>query len=109
MAQADIESVLKEKRVFAPPAEFSGQAHIVGAADAEQRARVAEENPEKFWEEVAAELEWFSPWRAVLEWKAPFAKWFVGATTNLSVNCLDRHVRSWRRNKAAIVWEGEPG
>ena len=109
MAQADIESVLKEKRVFAPPAEFSGQAHIVGAADAEQRARAAEENPEKFWEEVAAELEWFSPWRAVLEWKAPFAKWFVGATTNLAHNCIDRHLNTWRRNKAAIIWEGEPG
>jgi len=109
MAQADIESVLKEKRVFTPPAEFSGQAHIVGAADAEQRARAAEENPEKFWEEVAAELEWFSPWRAVLEWKAPFAKWFVGATTNLAHNCIDRHLNTWRRNKAAIIWEGEPG
>ena len=109
MPQADIESVLNERRVFPAPTAFSGAAHIGNPAEYEQRCRAAEENPEQFWAEIAGELEWSSPWRAVLEWKAPFAKWFVGATTNLSVNCLDRHVRSWRRNKAAIVWEGEPG
>ena len=109
MAQADIESVLKEQRVFTPPAEFSRRAHIVSAAEAEERARVAAEHPETFWAEVAVELEWFSPWRSVLEWKVPFAKWFVGATTNLAHNCIDRHLTAGRRNKAAIIWEGEPG
>jgi len=109
MAQADIESVLKETRVFAPPAEFSARAHIGNAADCERWTRLANEQPEQFWAEIARELDWFTPWNAVLEWKPPFAKWFVGATTNLSHNCLDRHLGSWRRNKAAIIWEGEPG
>ncbi len=108
MAQADIESVLNEKRVFAPSAEFSQRAHL-GTAEYERLSRLADEQPETFWADIAAELEWFTPWRAVLEWKAPFAKWFVGATTNLSYNCLDRHLTTWRRNKAAIIWEGEPG
>jgi acetyl-CoA synthetase len=109
MPQADIESVLKEKRVFPPPADFAARAHVGSAADYERWVRLAEENPEKFWADVAGELDWFTPWRTVLEWKAPFAKWFVGATTNLSHNCLDRHLTSGRRNKAAIIWEGEPG
>ena len=109
MPQADIESVLKEERIFAPAADFAAQAHVGSAADYERWTRLAEENPEKFWADVANELEWFSPWRTVLEWKAPFAKWFVGATTNLSHNCLDRHLTNGRRNKAAIIWEGEPG
>jgi acetyl-CoA synthetase len=108
MSQADIESVLKEQRLFPPPAGFSQRAHL-GAAEYERLSRLADEQPEAFWADIAAELEWFSPWRAVLEWKAPFAKWFVGATTNLSYNCLDRHLTTWRRNKAAIIWEGEPG
>jgi acetyl-CoA synthetase len=108
MPVADIESVLKEQRVFAPPAEFSRSARL-SAAEHERCNRLAESDPEQFWAEVAGELDWFAPWRAVLEWKAPFAKWFVGATTNLAHNCLDRHLRSWRRNKAAIIWEGEGG
>ena len=103
---ADIESVLKEGRVFPPPAEFSQRAHIGTAADYERWTRLAEEEPERFWSEIASELTWFSPWRSVLEWKAPFAKWFVGATTNVAYNCLDRHLTSWRRNKAALIWEG---
>ena len=109
MAQADIESVLNEKRVFPPPSAFSARAHVGAMAEYERLSRLAEENPDKFWADIAAELDWFSPWRTVLEWKAPFAKWFVGATTNLSHNCLDRHLTSARRNKAAIIWEGEPG
>ncbi len=109
MAQADIESVLNEQRVFPPPDEFSRRAHINSTADADRWSRLAQDDPDRFWAEVAGELEWFSPWRTVLEWKRPFAKWFVGATTNLAHNCLDRHLRTWRRNKAAIIWEGEPG
>ncbi|MFI5395222.1 MAG: acetate--CoA ligase [Candidatus Binatia bacterium] len=108
MPQADIESVLQEKRVFPSPPEFQA-AHIASAAVYERWARLAQEDPDKFWAEVAGELDWFSPWQSVLEWKMPFAKWFVGGTTNLAYNCVDRHLHSWRRNKAAIIWEGEPG
>ncbi len=69
----------------------------------------AERDPEAFWAGFAEELEWFSKWTKVLDWKPPHAKWFVGGTLNASVNCVDRHIRGARRNKAAIVWEGEPG
>jgi acetyl-CoA synthetase len=109
MSQADIESVMHERRVFSPSREFSERAHIGSAEEYDRWVRLADDNPEKFWADIAAELEWSSPWRAVLEWKAPFAKWFVGGTTNLAHNCLDRHLETWRRNKAAIIWEGEPG
>jgi acetyl-CoA synthetase len=109
MTQADIESVLDERRVFTPPEEFSRRAHIASAAEAERWSRLAEDDPDTFWAQIAGELDWFSPWRAVLDWKRPFAKWFVGATTNLAHNCIDRHLGTWRRNKAAIIWEGEPG
>jgi acetyl-CoA synthetase len=109
MAKADIESVLKEKRVFQPPAEFAEQANLASAEEYERHVKLAESDPEKFWADIARELDWFTPWRSVLEWKTPFAKWFVGGTTNLSHNCIDRHLQTWRRNKAAIIWEGEPG
>lgn len=103
-----IESVLREQRVFHPPAEFSAKANL-NRAEYEARMRQAQEDPESFWAEIANELEWFSRWEKVLEWKAPFAKWFVGGKTNLAHNCIDRHLKTWRRNKAAIIWEGEPG
>ena len=109
MAQPDIESVLNEQRVFAPPPEFAQRAHLSSPAEFDRLSRLAEQNPEQFWGDIARDLDWFSPWQRVLEWKSPFAKWFVGGTTNLSHNCLDRHLTSWRRNKAAIIWEGEPG
>ncbi len=108
MSQADIESVLQEKRLFAPAGDFAAAANL-GAEEYERLVQLGEENPELFWAEVAGELEWFSPWHRVVDWKPPFAKWFVGATTNLSYNCLDRHLSTWRRNKAALIWEGEPG
>jgi len=108
MPQADIDSVLREKRVFPPPAEFSTRAGVQ-AADYERWSRLAEQDAEQFWAEIAKGLDWFKPWKRVLEWKAPFAKWFVGGTTNIAHNCLDRHLSSWRRNKAALIWEGEPG
>jgi acetyl-CoA synthetase len=69
----------------------------------------AQSDVQAFWAEQAQSLTWFSEWQAVLEWNYPFAKWFVGATLNASYNCLDRHLATWRRNKAAIIWEGEPG
>jgi acetyl-CoA synthetase len=108
---ADIESLLKEKRVFAPGAEFAARANWSRKAVAEYRK--LGQSPERFWAKMAKEnVSWFSPWKRVLDWKPPFAKWFVGAKTNVSYNCLDRHLEgpnAWRRNKAAIVWEGEPG
>jgi acetyl-CoA synthetase len=104
-----IDSILNERRVFQPPPEFSQQAHIKSLEQYEQLYREAEENPEKFWGEIAGQLHWFRKWDKVLEWESPWAKWFVGGQINLSYNCLDRHVATWRRNKAAIIWEGEPG
>ena len=105
----EIQSVLKEARVFPPPAEFSRSAHVSSAAQLDALRRDAERDPEAFWAGIAKELHWFTPWQRVLDWSPPFAKWFVGGTTNLCYNCVDRHVATWRRNKAAIIWEGEPG
>jgi len=104
-----IDSILNERRVFQPPPGFSEAAHIKSLAQYEQLYREAEEDPEKFWGQIASELHWFRKWDKVLEWDLPWAKWFVGGQINLSYNCLDRHVATWRRNKAAIIWEGEPG
>ncbi len=104
----ELESVLREQRLFHPPAEFSARANLT-RAEYEARMRQAQQDPEGFWADIATELEWFARWEKVLEWKAPFAKWFVGGRTNLAYNCLDRHLKTWRRNKAAIIWEGEPG
>ena len=77
--------------------------------DYERLYKEAETDPEKFWGEIASQLHWFKPWDKVLDWNCPWAKWFSGGELNLSYNCLDRHVASSRRNKAAIIWEGEPG
>src|SRR2546428_1951398 len=104
-----IESTLKEKRVFRPPRAFSAKAHIKSMAQYERMYRDSVRNPEKFWGRVAEELEWFKKWRQVMQWKLPFAKWFVGGKTNICYNCLDRHLDGPRRNKAALIWEGEPG
>jgi acetyl-CoA synthetase len=105
----NITSVLKETRVFEPSAEFKAAASVSGIEAYEALYERSMADPESFWAGIASELHWFTPWTEVLDWQAPFAKWFVGGTTNLSYNCLDRHLASWRRNKAAIVWEGEPG
>lgn len=107
---SDIESVLKEKRVFKPSKVFSAAAHIKSMAAYQALCRKARKNPEAYWGSLAKELlTWFSLWRKTLVWKAPFAEWFVGGKINVSVNCLDRHLPGWRKNKAAILWEGEPG
>ncbi len=110
MAQgADINSSLKEDRVFAPSAEFSASAHIKSRADYDRIYKQSVQDPEGFWAEIASELHWFKKWDKVLEWNEPFAQWFVGGQTNIAYNCLDRHLSTWRKNKAAIIWEGEPG
>jgi acetyl-CoA synthetase len=104
-----IESVLTERRRFAPPAEFSATAHVKSWDDLLALEQAAHADPEAFWAARAGELWWDRRWTSVLEWKAPDARWFLGGTTNACVNCVDRHAASWRRNKAAIMWEGEPG
>jgi acetyl-CoA synthetase len=104
-----IESVLNESRLFPPSEEFTAQAHISGIEEYERLYAEAEADPESYWAKQAESLHWFQKWDTVLEWNLPFAKWFVGGTTNVAYNCLDRHLTSWRRNKAAIIWEGEPG
>jgi acetyl-CoA synthetase len=105
----NIDSILQEKRLFKPPEEFSKNAHLKSMAEYEALYKKAEADPDAFWADIAKELHWFKPWNKVLEWNAPWAKWFVGAETNISYNCLDRHVQTWRKNKAALIWEGEPG
>jgi acetyl-CoA synthetase len=105
----DIQSTLSEHRVFDPPSEFSSRAHIGSMADYERLYEEADRDPETFWARIAGEIEWFEPWTKVLDWNVPWAKWFVGGKLNLSHNCLDRHAATWRKNKAAIIWEGEPG
>jgi acetyl-CoA synthetase len=108
----DIESLLKEKRVFKPAKEFTRQAHWNKKKVRELRS-LGERDPQRFWAKMAKEnVSWFSPWKKILDWRPPFARWFVGGKLNVSYNCIDRHLEgehSWRRNKAAIVWEGEPG
>jgi acetyl-CoA synthetase len=102
---AELDDLLREDRIFAPSDPFRQQANVRDEGVYER----ADKDPEAFWARFASELEWFTPWTQVLEWKPPHAKWFLGGTLNASVNCVDRHVRGPRRNKAAIIWEGEPG
>jgi acetyl-CoA synthetase len=106
---ADILSVLNERRRFEPPAAFSRAAAVKSLAEYEELYRRADQDPEKFWSECARELAWFKPFNKVLEWNFPFAKWFLGGELNVAYNCLDRHLTTHRRNKAALIWEGEPG
>jgi acetyl-CoA synthetase len=104
-ATTAITALLKEKRKFPPPKEFTRTAQVKQASIYREAAR----SPEKFWERFARELDWFKPWKSVLQWKLPYAKWFVGGKLNVSYNCLDRHITTARRTKAALIWEGEPG
>jgi acetyl-CoA synthetase len=105
---ADIESVLNERRLFRPSAELAASAHVPGD---KYEALVAEAtaDPEGYWARIARELVWDVPFTRVLEWDPPLARWFADGKLNVSKNCLDRHLTTWRRNKAAILWEGEPG
>jgi len=96
--------------VYPPPEEFVRKAHVQGMDAYRELYRHAEQNPEEFWADVASrEIHWFEKWSKVLEWTSPFAKWFGGGKTNISYNCLDRHLTTHRKNKVAILWEGEPG
>src|ERR1700730_1806953 len=100
-----IEALLLEKRRFKPPKVFVAQANVSSASVYGK----AERDFRRVWAGFAGELHWIKPWKKVLDWKPPKAKWFVGGKLNISFNCIDRHLAGPRRNKAAIVWEGEPG
>src|SRR5258706_7159654 len=104
-----IESNLNEHRLFPPAAEFAANAHIKSFDEYERLYAEAAADREDFWAKQAVELDWFKKWDTVLEWNEPFAKWFTGGKINISHNCLDRHLTTWRKNKAAFIWEGEPG
>jgi acetyl-CoA synthetase len=110
MSDSTIESVLQEQRVFEPPATFAKGARIPSMAAYQTLYDEAAADPAAFWARLAEqELDWFEKWTRVLDWQPPFAKWFVGGKINISYNCLDRHLTTARRNKAALIWEGEPG
>src|SRR5947209_16809 len=98
---ANITSVLKEKRLFPPSAEFAAAAQVKSLAEYERLWQQAKDDPEKFWADQAKELHWFKRWDKVLVWNEPFAKWFVGGQINVCYNCLDRHLTGPRKNKAA--------
>ncbi len=104
-----IESILHESRMFQPPKEFSEAAYVKSFAEYEKLYAEAAADPEAFWAKRAEDIHWFKKWDTVLEWNEPFAKWFVGGKLNIAYNCLYRHLGTWRKNKAAIIWEGETG
>ncbi len=101
----ELDVLLHEERRFPPPEAFRERARV---SDRTPYDRAAADR-EAFWEEQARELDWFRPWDRILDWEPPFAKWFVGGKLNVAHNCLDRHLGTWRANKAALIWEGEPG
>ena len=104
MATDRIETLLDEQRRFPPPDSFKAQAHVRDTTPHERARR----DPEGYWADWAKQLEWSRPWDRVLEWKPPHAKWFLGGKLNVSVNCLDRHVRAGKSGRVALIWEGEP-
>ncbi len=104
-----IVNVMKEARLFPPPKDFAAKARISSMEQYEKLWNEAAGDIEGFWGKMGGELHWFKPYTKVLEWKEPFAKWFVGGQTNVSYNCLDAHIGTPRENKTAFIWEGEPG
>lgn len=100
---------VSESPIFKASEDFTSQARIPSMEDYERLYKESINNPENFWSRVASELHWFKKWDSVLEWSVPHAQWFVGGQTNLAYNCLDRHLNGPRKNKAALVFEGEPG
>ena len=107
---SSIDTVMHEDRLFPPSADFAARSRIGSAEAYQQLWDEAKADPIAFWDRLAKdELHWFEPYREVLEWNEPFAKWFVGGKTNVSYNCLDQHLTTDRKDKTAIIWEGEPG
>jgi len=110
MDEGTIQSIMKEQRRFAPPKDFSEKAHIKSMEEYEKMYKRSVDDPEGFWQEMAEQIDWFKKWDSVFHYtEKPFVKWFEGGKLNVAYNCLDRHVNSWRKNKAAIIWEGEGG
>ena len=109
MTSESIQSTLQETRSFAPPASFTSAAHISSEEQYQQMWERSQQDPATFWGELGGELDWFRQWDTVVDGEMPNTKWFTGGTLNASYNCLDRHLTTWRKNKAAIIWEGEPG
>jgi acetyl-CoA synthetase len=106
---SSIDSVLKETRKFPPPADFGAKAQVKSVSEYETLWQQAKVDAEGFWAKQGEVLHWFRKWDKVLVWNEPHAQWFVGGKINVSYNCLDRHLDNGRKNKAAIIWEGEPG
>ena len=100
-----LDALLHEQRKFEPSDQFQERANWNDPAIYEEASR----DLEGFWEEQAESIDWFRKWDQVLDWKVPDARWFVGGKLNVCYNCVDRHLSTWRKNRAAIVWEGEPG
>ena len=105
----NIESHQVENRIFKPSAEFSKKARIGSMAEYKKLHAESVNKPDAFWAREAKELHWLKKWTKVLDWKLPYSKWFAGGKLNAAQNCLDRHLETPRANKAAIIWEGEPG
>lgn len=103
--EKSLSALLDERRTFPPPEDFRRRANVNDPGIYDRALR----DPEEFWAGEAKKLDWFTPWQKVLEWNVPWVKWFVGGKLNVTYNCVDRHAHSARRNKAAIIWEGEPG
>lgn len=110
MPESGIKSMMEEKRIFPPPKEFSKKANIKSLEEYKKIYQRSIDDPEGFWGEMAQQLDWYKKWNKVLVEDFPKAKhsWFIGGKLNVSYNCVDRHCKTWRRNKAAIIWQGEP-
>jgi acetyl-CoA synthetase len=108
MSEQNIESALQENRLFPPSADFAAKAHVKSREEYDRMYRESIDDPEAFWGRAAEPLHWFKRWDRVLEWKSPYARWFVGGQTNMAYNCLDRQIELGRGDKTAILWEGEP-
>ncbi|HTL51162.1 MAG TPA: acetate--CoA ligase [Planctomycetota bacterium] len=104
----NIQNLKEELRVFPPPAAASKRAHVPSMDVYKKMWKESIDNPDKFFGDYAGQFHWFKKWDKVSEWKAPFAKWFIGGKTNLSYNCLDRHLTTKIADKRAIIWVGEP-
>jgi acetyl-CoA synthetase len=103
-----IDSTMQEHRLFPPPPAFTHKAHLKSKDEYQRLYRESLDQPDQFWSRIAGELHWFKKWDRVLDWKPPYAKWFVGGKTNLAYNCLDRQIALGRGEKIAILWEAEP-
>ncbi|MEM9658903.1 MAG: acetate--CoA ligase, partial [Planctomycetota bacterium] len=109
-ASGQVDTVMQERRIFPPPADFSAKARIKSVEQYQRLWDQAAADPAAFWEELGRnEIHWFEPFDQTLVWEEPFAKWFVGGKTNASYNCLDRHLDQGRGDRTALLWEGEPG